>query len=224
MKRRIEDQILLLAYDELDGNEVEALKRRLEADPALRELYEEHLRVRQATHAVPAPPPPLLSSERLRERILSESVTRRKIGWGWASLGAGAALAGALAYLLMAGPADSEKDDDLTQRPVLTVALNDLPAPHEWVPSLINDISVEAVPLDRRGAGQTDRTTRTGQTGKTAQTGQTRRKAITQPAQNAAQGAVSQSAPDEEEPTVVVIGANGRAVELEGTDGVAFGG
>lgn len=221
MKRRIEDQILLLAYDELDGDEAEALKRRIDADPALRELYEEHLRVRQATHAVPEPPPPLLSSERLRERILSESVTRRKVGWGWASLGAGAALTGALAYLLLIGPAKSEKDDALTHRPVLTVALNDLPAPHEWVPSLIHDISVEAAPLDQRGVGQTSQTSRTGQTG---QTRPTRRKAITQPAQNAAQGAVSQSAPDEEEPTVVVVGADGRAVELEGTDGVAFGG
>jgi hypothetical protein len=224
MKRRIEDQILLLAYDELDASEAQALFQRIEADPALRALYEEHLRIRRATRGVPVPPAPLLSSERLRERILSESFARRKGGWGWMSLGAGAALAGAFAYLMFIAPTDSRDDNALTQRPGLTVALNDLPAPHEWVPALIGDIDAEAAPISP-----------TGQTGRTGRTGQVRtpeasiarpahEASIAGPAQDATKGAMEQGDPEAEPPTVVVIGANGRAVEVEGTDGVAFGG
>lgn len=225
MKKRIEDQILLLAYGELDAGEAEALTRRIEADPALRALYEEHARVRDATRAVPEPPAPSLSSERLRERILSESATRRTAGWGWAFAGGGVALAGVLAVLAANLPVGSGEDNLTPQQPTLTIALHDLPAPHEWVPALIDDISEQPQP-----EAASDRPAPLGRSHDPAaeshredEAGVVPETAVTQPATDATKGAVGDDM-GPGEATVVVIGANGSAVEFEGTDGVAFGG
>lgn len=221
MKRRTEDQILLLAYGELEPAEAEALTKRLEADPALRALYEEHMRVRKATRAVPPPPAPSLSHERLRERILCESVPRGAAGWGWAFAGGGVALAAVLGILSANLPLSVRDDRVSTPRPDLTVALTDLPAPHEWVPSLIRDIPKEqptVAPSNEPSPSRRNTAPHARAAGKSAET------AVTQPGKDAAKGAVRGDEAIQEEPTVVVVGANGRAVELEGTGGVSFGG
>jgi len=225
MKKRIEDQILLLAYGELDASEAEALTRRIEADPALRALYEEHARVRDATRIVPEPPAPSLSSERLRERILNESATKRTTGWGWAFAGGGIALAGVLGILTANLPAGPGEDTLTPQQPTLTVALHDLPAPHEWVPALIDDISEEQQPEapSDRPAPQRRSNESPAESHSDDEARVVPETAVAQPARDAAKGAVGDDT-DAHDATVVVIGANGNAVEFEGTDGVAFGG
>jgi len=230
---RIEEQVVLLAYGELDAGEAEVLSRRIEADPALRALYDKHLRVREATRAVPPPPAPSLSTEQLRERILSGSVRKRGAGWGWAFAGAGVSLAGVLAFLTASLSPDLQVGGISTRKPTLTVALNDLPAPHEWVPSLINDISsgrVKPVVVDRPHAA-TAYGAGTGVSSKRAVDQQRKGSPAVEPSpltptlsHRGRVGVRAVSDEDATELTVVVVSQNGRAMELEGTDGVAFGG
>lgn len=224
MKRRLEEQILLLAYGELDEATAQVVLRRIQENPSLRAIYEEHLRVREATRALPPPPPPSLGSEQLRERILNDSIPRRRAGWSWAFAGGCAALAGMLAILTANLPTGQDTSDS-TEKPALTVALNDLPAPHEWVPALVQDI-----PNEKPGAQPSAETPSPQSTLKKQPTSQRANQVgtkspeatVVQPAQDAAKGALEKDG--DEASTVIVVGANGSAVEFEGTDGVAFGG
>ncbi|GEM_PF-3389830 len=89
--KQLEEKIIALAYGELDSNEIEQVRSTIANSADAAQLFEEFKSCRDAMSLLPAAPSASLGTERLRQRILSRTLRRPALRWGWA--GGAAALA-----------------------------------------------------------------------------------------------------------------------------------
>jgi hypothetical protein len=224
MRRNLEDQIIALAYGELEGAEAEALRERIERDPTLRREHEAYRRQAELLEAVPAVPAPALSTERLRAAVLEQTLRRQRtlpVRFGLAAVAAGA-----LTFVFVQRIAPTEEPSPLAERTAV-VALQDLPAPHEWVPSLIGDLQPSA-PVRRAAeppsVGQARSDARREPSRRSTRPERLRNVFPQPEAPAAAKASAASGAAPEAGETVIIVQDGGKAIEMEGTQGVAFGG
>ncbi len=227
MKRKLEELIIALAYGELEGAEAESLLEQISQDPELRREYEAYRKQAELLNAVPPPPAPSFCSERLRDAVFQQTIRKQR---ALPALGViGAVAAGLLTFVVVQQIATSTRSAPIAdETPV--VALQDLPAPHEWVPSLIEDIQGSV------GSGTAEPTTKVDvapPVAKQPAPAQRANKKRTPAAPTrsapsnesaATPDSLNEPSPPAEDETVVILEDGGKAIEMEGTEGVAFGG
>jgi anti-sigma factor RsiW len=82
--KQLEEKIIALAYGELDSSEVEQVRSAIADSEDAARLFEEFRSCRDAMSLLPAAPSASLGTERLRQRILSRTLRRPALRWGWA--------------------------------------------------------------------------------------------------------------------------------------------
>lgn len=101
MKRKVEDELIKLAFGDIEPNRSERAKRAVQEDAAAAELLASYAEIREGLKQLKTPEHQL-STERLRERILAEGLKAEKpnpFGWRW-TLGSVAVAAAAMVITL----------------------------------------------------------------------------------------------------------------------------
>ncbi|MCW5946500.1 MAG: hypothetical protein KIT74_05660 [Fimbriimonadales bacterium] len=151
--KHLEEMMIRFAYGELDGHEVTKAEELLATSDEARRIYDIYAIAAGGMKRLPEAPAPQLSSERLREAILSREI--RGSGakpWTWAGTAASIVAAGALAvYVFLPGESTVSPSDSNT-----VVAVRDIVDHSSSIERFEEPVSSAAVESTNDRAAETE--------------------------------------------------------------------